>query len=43
MEGLLECYLSCNFTTKQCEYKQINYITGPLQVYFAISDMHADM
>jgi len=23
-------YLSCSFTTKQCEYKQINYIAGPL-------------
>ena len=33
-------YLSCSFTTKQCEYKQIDYIAGPLQqVFFAFSDM----
>ena len=33
-------YLSCSFTTKQCECKQIDYIAGPLQqVFFAFSDM----
>ena len=35
-----EGYLSCSFTTKQCEYKQIDYyIAVHYRSPFAISDM----